>query len=145
MSTGTNDTAAMLRPEEDPRVRRVELLISNLLRIGVVASFSMILLGITLTFIHHPEFLSSPETLGGLTGMDGTFPHTLHAVIAGVMEFRGTAIATLGLLLLVATPVVRVAISVFAFIYQRDRTFVAITLVVLMLLLLSFILGKAEG
>lgn len=132
-------------PEEDSRVRRVELLISNMLRAGVAASLALILLGIILTFIHHPEFLSSPEALDGLTNMNGTFPHTISDVMAGVATFRGTAIATLGLLLLIATPVTRVAISIFAFIYQRDRTFVAITAVVLMLLLLSFLLGKVEG
>jgi uncharacterized membrane protein len=50
-----------------------------------------------------------------------------------------------GLLLLIATPVLRVAVSVLAFVYQRDRTFVIITSVVLTLLLASFVLGKAGG
>ena len=39
----------------------------------------------------------------------------------------------------------RVAVSVFAFVYERDRKFVLITAVVLALLLLSFMLGRAEG
>jgi uncharacterized membrane protein len=40
-----------------------------------------------------------------------------------------------GLLLLIATPVLRVAVSMLAFVYQRDLT----------LLLTSFVLGKAGG
>jgi uncharacterized membrane protein len=46
---------------------------------------------------------------------------------------------------LIATPVLRVAISVLAFVYQRDRTFVVITTVVLALLLTSFVLGRGGG
>ena len=70
---------------------------------------------------------------------------TIPAVVVGLMAFSGESIAVLGLLLLVATPVLRVAISIFAFLYQKDRVFVVITSVVLMLLLLSFMLGKAGG
>ena len=41
------------------------------------------------------------------------------------------------------TPVVRVAVSILAFRAQRDRTYVLITSAVLVLLLLSFVLGRA--
>ena len=50
-----------------------------------------------------------------------------------------------GLLLLIATPVLRVAVSIFAFVYEKDKVFVIITSIVLGLLLLSFILGKATS
>jgi uncharacterized membrane protein len=50
-----------------------------------------------------------------------------------------------GLLLLIATPVLRVAVSILAFVYQRDRAFVAITSIVLALLLTSFVLGRGGG
>jgi uncharacterized membrane protein len=66
-------------------------------------------------------------------------------VVRGIQHSQGRAIVTLGLLLLVATPVLRVAVSVIAFVYQRDRTFVVITSVVLLLLITSFMLGKAGG
>ena len=39
----------------------------------------------------------------------------------------------------------RVAVSILGFVYERDWTFVAITSLVLGFLILSFILGKAEG
>ena len=42
-----------------------------------------------------------------------------------------------GLLLLIATPVVRVAVSAFGFMLERDRIYVAITLAVLLILLAS--------
>ena len=49
----------------------------------------------------------------------------------------------LGLVLLIATPVVRVIVSTVAFYRERDRVYVAITLLVLALLLVSFVLGRS--
>ena len=57
-------------------------------------------------------------------------------------QMRGEAIVTLGLLVLMATPVMRVAVSVVAFIRHRDRTYALITVAVLCLLLLSLVLGR---
>jgi len=133
------------RQVDDERVRRVEILISNILRTGVAASLCLIVAGIILMFVHHPEFLSSSDALLRLTEVNGVFPRTLADVIAGAMDFSGQAIATLGLLVLIATPVLRVAVSIGTFFYQNDRKFVIITSIVLALLLLSFVLGKVEG
>jgi uncharacterized membrane protein len=132
------------RIRDEERVRRVEILISNLLLFGVIASLALILFGTILSFVHHPAYVSSPEALYHLTQPGAAFPHTQRDVIAGVQAWRGQAIVTLGLLLLIATPVMRVAVSVLTFIYQRDRIFTLITLTVLVILLLSFILGKVE-
>lgn len=126
------------------RVRKMELLISNLLRAGVVASLFVIVAGTLLTFIHHPDYVSSATELKRLTAPGAAFPHSLADVATGLRELRGEAIVVLGLLMLIATPVARVFVSIFAFIYQRDRIFTLITSVVFALLVLSFVLGKAE-
>lgn len=128
----------------DARVHKVELLIGNLLRVGVVASLIVVTAGTIISFVHHPQYVASPHELDRLTRPGAAFPKTIADVITGVRELRGQAIVVVGLLLLVATPVARVAISIFAFIYQRDRIFTLITAIVLALLLLSFILGQAE-
>ena len=47
--------------------------------------------------------------------------------------------------LLIATPVMRVAVSIVAFLIERDWIFVIVTSFVLAMLILSFFLGKAEG
>jgi uncharacterized membrane protein len=52
-------------------------------------------------------------------------------------------VVTAGLLLLILTPILRVAVSIVAFIIEKDRIFVFITATVLAVLLLSFLLGKA--
>ena len=50
----------------------------------------------------------------------------------------------LGLLLLIATPVARVAFSIFGFAEEKDRMYVAFTVIVLLILLYSLI-GSASG
>lgn len=127
------------------RVRQAELLISNILRIGVAASLVIIVGGTVLSFVHHPNYVSAPSELQRLTRPGAAFPHTLAEVLAGVAHLRGQAIVVVGLLVLLATPVARVAVSIFAFMYQRDRVFVVLTTTVLLLLLLSFAVGGVEG
>ena len=124
------------------RVRQVELLISNLLRVGVIASLAVVTIGTVVSFVHHPDYIKSSPALTGLTSPGGAFPHTIADAWSALREGRGQAIVVFGLLLLIATPVVRVAVSIVAFAYERDRAFMAITSTVLILLLLSFFLGK---
>jgi uncharacterized membrane protein len=124
-------------------MRRAELLISTVLRGGVLTSLAVILVGTLLTFLHHPEYVSSPQELARLTQGGAGFPHTLRDVVTGVAALRGQAIVIVGLLILIATPVVRVAVTVLVFLEERDRTYIAITGTVLILLILSFFLGGA--
>jgi uncharacterized membrane protein len=124
--------------------RDVEFLISLTLRTGVIVSVAVMILGLTVTFVHHPDYFHSRPALGELTNSREIFANTLGAVLRGVRDLRGQSIATLGILLLIATPVVRVAISVVVFAAQRDRRYVLITAVVLALLLTSLIQGLGE-
>ena len=150
MSENPSRPSAALPPtdqvtDEDPRVRAVEIMISTILRTGVLASLTLIVAGTVLSFFHHPAFFSSPAELQRLIHADGNFPRTLGAIITGSGRLHGPSFVMLGMLVLIATPVFRVAASVFAFIYQRDRIFVIITCTVLLLLLASFFLGKTGG
>jgi uncharacterized membrane protein len=120
-----------------------ELLISGLLRAGVLISLAILVLGLIVSFVHHPSYLSNPPDLQRLTRPGAAFPRTLPEVLAGVAALRGQALITVGLLVLLLTPVARVTVSIFAFALQRDWIFVTITAAVLGLLLLSFALGQA--
>jgi uncharacterized membrane protein len=67
-------------------------------------------------------------------------PAYLRGVSGIVKEARaldGRGLIQLALLLLLATPIARVAFSVVAFTLQRDRTYVVVTLIVLAVLLCS--------
>ena len=131
-------------PDPD-KVRAVELLISRLLRAGVVTSLVFVVAGTVLSFVHHPEYLTSGPALGRVTTPGAAFPRTPAEVLDGLRQLSGQAVIVVGLLILVATPVLRVAVSIFGFVYERDWTFVAITSIVLGMLILSFVLGKVSG
>ena len=121
-------------PDRDALVRRAEVVISNVLRGGVLLSAITITAGVLLFYVR------SAQTAQGL--LDHPYPHTLAAVFSGLALGDPIAIIALGLLLLLATPVVRVAVSIFAFALERDWRYVAITALVLAILIASFLLGK---
>lgn len=134
----------MTNPYDLKEPRWVDLAISRLLRIGVLLSIAVIATGIIVTFVHHPSYFSSRPELGSLTSTSVQYPHTLIGVLQGTMQGGGQAIISLGVLLLIATPVARVALSIIVFAIERDRLYVAITAAVLALLLISFALGSVE-
>jgi len=71
------------------------------------------------------------------------FPHTLGDVASAASHFSAEGIMVAGLLVLIATPVLRVALSVVGFALQRDWVYVGLTVLVLLVLLGSFLVGKA--
>jgi len=121
----------------------VDTAISTLLRVGVISSVTVIAIGLVMTFVHHPEYVTSAQSLHELTEARAQYPNHVLGVIDGVRELRGQAIVMAGLLLLIATPIARVAFSVIAFIVERDRVYVCITILVLALLLASLAAGAA--
>ena len=126
-------------------VHKVELLISSILRVGVVVSLLIIVCGTVLSLKHHPAYFDNPSMLKQITTPGRVVPHTLREVFSGAMKLKGEPLIAAGLLLLIATPVLRVAVSIFIFIFERDWPFVLTTAFVLGMLILSFFLGKVEG
>ena len=119
-----NDT----RPgADDGLIRKTELVISGVLRGGVLLSVAVILAGVC--------YYYALRLLGHLPYT--TFPDTLAEVGAGLKAGQPTAIITAGLLVLLATPVLRVAVSIVAFAIEKDRTYIIITAIVLAILLFS--------
>jgi uncharacterized membrane protein len=116
----------------------VEELIGNLLQTGVILASAVVLLGGSIYLIRHG--LSEPQYhvfMGEPTDL-----RTLSGIVRDALTLRGRGIIQLGLLLLIATPVARVAFSVAAFALQRDRLYVVVTLVVLAILLYSLTSGQ---
>jgi uncharacterized membrane protein len=96
-----------------------------------------------LTLLHHPDYLRSQEALARLTGPRAQFPASLAQTWQGLAAGPGRALSVAGLLLLILTPVMRVVASTVAFALQRDWRFTALTFLVLLILIASFLLGKA--
>ncbi len=127
----------------EPKESSIADTISRVLWVGVTASLILITGGTLLSFLQEGGYGGQPGEVVRLTGAAGAFPRTLSWFMGGLAHLNGQAVIVLGLLLLIATPVARVAVSAVAFAKERDRTYVTITLVVLALLLVSFALGKA--
>jgi uncharacterized membrane protein len=139
-----NDEFITISADHDPIILCLESVISKLLRGGVIASVALIVVGTILTFVQNPAYLSSSAELRHMVAPDARFPHTISILAERLRQFRGEAVVTLGLLVLMATPVARVCVSIAAFIYYRDRIYIFITVAVLFLLLLSLVLGSVE-
>jgi uncharacterized membrane protein len=63
----------------------------------------------------------------------------VRGIIRDTLALRARGIIQLGLLLLIATPVARVAFSIFGFAEERDRMYVVFTVIVFSILLYSLI------
>ena len=121
---------------EQPPVKKVSAsdIIGWVLQGGVILSAAVIMLGLLL-LPTQPGGLSVHRLLN--------FPETLAQVGQGLLILRPQAVIALGLLLLIATPVMRVAVSIFTFAFERDRLYVVISTIVLAILLFSmFFLGS---
>ena len=128
--------------ETDPR-KLIESAIIMILRAGVAISVTIIAVGLVLTFVHHHDYFSSRPALGSLIDPRGSYTASVSSVIEGAREGRGQSIVMIGILVLIGTPVVRVATSIVLFAAEHDGVYVAITSVVLFLLILSFVIGAA--
>ncbi len=115
--------------------QRIENTLGNLLRAGVLLSALVVLTGGVIYLFRHGHspadfrvFRGEPSDLRGVRG-----------IIRDSLALRGRGIIQFGLLLLIATPVARVAFSIFGFAEERDRMYVVFTAIVFSILLYSLI------
>jgi uncharacterized membrane protein len=128
---------------------RIELFIAQLLRWGVIVSFVIVALGIGAVIVtgqtgYHQIRLDDVNSIVQYN-VKPEFPSSLGDVWSGLLALKPYSIIALGLLVLIAIPVMRVAVSVIAFMLERDWLYVWITAFVLLVLLLSFAIGEAGG
>jgi len=121
----------------DPEAMNV--VIGKVLRYGVLLSGIIILLG-TIGLV----FSSGLSDISGALTYGEQVPHdninvSLAGMIHGLVTFSAFSWIELGVIVLIATPVSRVVISVFLFAAERDRLYVLITAAVLVLLLFSML------
>jgi uncharacterized membrane protein len=116
-------------PEAVPagQTRDLNDAVHSILIIGLVASSLLLVVGLIL------------DALTGKTLSTATLPPG--EALARTLELRPSGFLSLGLLVLLATPIVRVVGSIIVFLWERDWLYMAITLFVLMVMLLSVLLG----
>jgi uncharacterized membrane protein len=121
-------------PDRTALVHQAELVISYVLLGGVLLSAAIILAGVVVFYYEY-------YTASG-RAISTAFPHSLAGVFADLARGNPLAIILLGLLVLLATPFARVAVSIVAFALERDWRYVVITSLVLIILVVSFVLGR---
>ncbi|MFN8556051.1 MAG: DUF1634 domain-containing protein [Dehalococcoidia bacterium] len=117
----------------------MERWISLVLRVGALISGAIIALGLTLLMLdgpgpHDPRSLSALRSQGG-----GSLPVHPLTVAQQAVHGQAAAIIQVGVLALILTPVLRVAMTLALFVVQRDRVFEAVTAIVLIVLLMGLI------
>ncbi|MGG5372775.1 DUF1634 domain-containing protein [Enterococcus sp. AZ196] len=115
--------------ENKEEMLKIERSIGYILRVGVIVSAAIILIGMLLLI-----FLPS----------SGPVPNSLSLIFQGLLRLNGEAFIMLGLFCLILTPVLRVVVSIFAFAKEKDYLYVAITIIVLVILIIGMSFGLVE-
>jgi uncharacterized membrane protein len=113
----------------------IEEIIARLLRIGVLIAATVVLVGGAAYLVRHGMTKPNYRVFRGEPSDLRTISGIVHDAAGG--SSRG--LIQLGLLLLIATPIVRVAFSIVAFAIERDRMYVVFTAIVLSVLLYSLL------
>lgn len=112
---------------------QLEVILAKVLLSGVIAAAVVVLAGGLLYLFRHggsvPDYRVFRGESSDLRGIRGI----LREMAAG----RGRGLIQFGLVLLIATPVTRVALSLAGFVRERDKLYCIFTLIVLITLLLS--------
>ena len=111
----------------------IERLLARLLQAGVALATLLVVAGGIVFLLHsggeaprYSRFAGEPAELSSVAG-----------IVRSALRGDGRGLIQLGLLVLVATPVLRVAGSLVAFVMLKDRTYVVLTSIVLLLLVSS--------
>ena len=116
---------------------QIEQFIGRLLQVGVVAATAIVLTGGAMLLVQHG--LTTPD-YSVFRGTDATL-QSVGSILHGFLSGDARAIVQFGIVLLIATPVLRVAFMLGAFAAQRDRLYVALSTIVLALLLVGLFGG----
>lgn len=116
----------------------MERWLGNVLKVGVIISAGLVLLGGTLylclhgaTWPGYTAFKGEPEDLKNIYG-----------ILKSALSFHSRGIIQLGVLCLITTPVMRVIFSLGIYAKQKDTLYCIITSIVLGLLIYSMVFAR---
>ena len=121
--------------------RRLETIIGRLLQIGVLASATTVLAGGVLYLVQSHSGRVDYRNFVPLGSSAPGSPDllTLSGILRSAIHFESLGLIQFGLLLLIATPVARVALAAVGFALERDRLYTVVSLIVLLILAFSLI------
>ena len=131
-------SAAPTSRREGPDEHAVQQIVGRLLQVGVLVAAVVVVIGGTALLLQHGGATADYRVFRGVEAPLRSLVGIGRAALA--LDSRG--VVQLGLVLLIATPIARVALTLVAFAIQRDRVYVALTAVVLALLLFGLLGGQ---
>ena len=117
----------------------MQLLLGQVLRAGTVVSVSIVFIGGVLYLVRHGHTIADYRTFKGIPD----FVSNPSGIMYGILSFKGQAIIQLGIVLLIATPILRVIFSAIGFVLEKDHLYLGISLVVLSIIFFSALSGHA--
>lgn len=115
-----------------------QTIIGNLLRYGVWISLSVAFIGGIVYLLHHSTDI---EYYSVFHENDRNIFEVISAIYQGVIQGNGESLIFFGIILLFLTPVLRVLLSLFSFLLEKDYLYVGITLIVIVIILISVSFG----
>lgn len=115
--------------------KRLETIMGRLLQAGVLLAAAVVTVGALAYLVqHHADRVDYRHFVVGGPGIC-TFP----GILRSAAHFESLGIIQIGLLLLIATPVARVALAIAGFALERDRLYTVVSVIVLVILLASLL------
>jgi uncharacterized membrane protein len=120
-------------PHKHPTDHELECSVADMLLIGVLTATAIVLIG-TALYLRHP--LQPTPDYRHFTAADPNL-RSLAGIWQGALHGHAVSFIQLGLVVLIATPIARVALCLLGFARQRDRLYAAISAIVLIILIYS--------
>lgn len=117
----------------------MQAVIGWVLRAGVFISMIVVFFGGIIYLKRHGNSIANYHKFTGVP----EFLQSPAGIINGIFNLRGRAIVQAGIVLLIATPVVRIIFSLIGFVIEKDHLYTFITSIVLVVIIISAISGHA--
>lgn len=115
-----------------------QTIIGNLLRYGVWISLSVAFIGGIVYILHNGNQI---EDYSVFKENDRNIFEVIAAIYNGAIQGNGESLIFTGIILLFLTPVLRVLLSLFSFLLEKDYLYVGITLIVILIIITSISFG----
>ena len=117
----------------------IQALIGQVLRVGMISSISIVFIGGIFYLYRHGQTVADYSIFKGIPA----FVQHADGILNGILNFKGQAIIQAGIILLIATPVLRVMFSAIGFVLEKDYMYLGISILVLFIIFMSMLNGHA--
>jgi|SRR6185503_6818251 len=119
--------------------RDMQQLLGHVLRTGTMVSITVVFIGGAFFIYRHGQSIPDYHKWNGIPN----FIRTASGIFHGIGALKGQAMIQLGIVLLIATPILRIVFSTIGFVLEKDYMYIGISLLVLGIIFFSMLSGHA--